>query len=493
MTAGLRFVLLGVFALVALQSTKSVRAQPLSVPIASQNSQVDKSAAYPLCEPRAIDVTFSFADKPAGAQTITLHLRNQGTSTCRLAGALSPSFALDGHSMLQITSCWYCAKAGSPMRETPGPDQIVLGPDERALVDLRWSSVGESCYWTDWTFLNFAWAPKSTLIFTPSNWPMHVCSTVQGLGYRREPASDPKVSLEPLRIAVSPETIYSDEYATLHVEVVEPKGEPNPAVCADLYTVRQDLSTIARLDPLSSSDRRIVPSYTPMQFIEDKERSWPSWRKAGERTCSVPGDTSTADAVIPARDLPYVTHVEWRTAPSHDKDPAFLVAATHFTVLDVDSLAPNWGETVQGIRAGLSVDRQAFRMGEKIPLHIRWENVNAPVELAQGECQEPWPSLEILDENLKVTKNVPLQPACMGHGWGPFIIKRGAPQRSFLDEYASILPGPGVYYLVTAWTPKLLEKINPESKPASLFRREGTFGSPYATARSLPVRVVVQP
>jgi hypothetical protein len=50
-----------------------------------------------------------------------------------------------------------------------------------------------------------------------------------------------------------------------------------------------------------------------------------------------------ADAEIEARDLPAITHIEWRTAPVAGKDPIFYTLATHFTVLDADTLAPNWG------------------------------------------------------------------------------------------------------------------------------------------------------
>lgn len=37
-----------------------------------------------------------------------------------------------------------------------------------------------------------------------------------------------------------------------------------------------------------------------------------------------------------------------------------------------------------GIRAGLSVDRASFSLGEWIPLHLRWEDVNATMPLAHA-------------------------------------------------------------------------------------------------------------
>ena len=61
------------------------------------------------------------------------------------------------------------------------------------------------------------------------------------------------------------------------------------------------------------------------------------------------------DADISRADLASVTHIQWRTAAAPGKQPAVLATATHFTVLDADTLAPNWGETIEGVRAGLSV------------------------------------------------------------------------------------------------------------------------------------------
>ena len=79
-----------------------------------------------------------------------------------------------------------------------------------------------------------------------------------------------------------------------------------------------------------------------------------------------------------------MTHIEWRMAPEPGKKAVFLTTSMHFSVLDVDTLAPNWGEMTEGIHAGLSVDRPSFGPGEQIPLHIRWENVNPSTPLGQG-------------------------------------------------------------------------------------------------------------
>jgi hypothetical protein len=503
MKCGLAFGSCLLILLVETNAATRIHAQDQPSPAIEQQAK-DDVLGYPQCAPRSIDVTFTFADQPAGAQTISLHLQNTGSSACRLDGSVVPSFAVDSHSMW-VESCWYCRKSDSAPKPS-GQDHFVLAPNDRAVVDLRWASTGKSCQWSDWAFINADWAPKASLIFTPSNWPMHICSMVEGLGYRHEPSQDRTTAEEPLRVTVSPDMIYNDEYATLHVEMTaQPNTEPDPDACADLYTVRQDSSSTARLDPLPARGGLSVSSYTPMQKTEDRERSWPSWKKAGERECAAKADATAVDALIRAEALAQVTHIEWQIAPSSGKEPEFLTVATHFTVLDADSLVPHWGESTQGIRAGLSVDRESFRMGERIPMHIRWENVGAVLPLEQGECREPWPSLEIQDENHKVIKTVELFPLCQGHGWGPFVIKQGEPHREYRELgttaesmkarffYADNLPGPGVYYLVTVWTPRILERIDLESDAHRWSRAEGKVGGSYGIARSLPVRIDVLP
>jgi hypothetical protein len=223
------------------------------------------------------------------------------------------------------------------------------------------------------------------------------------------------------------------------------------------------------------------------------------------RYCDIPGGTTTADAEIDASDLSTVTHVEWKTASATGAKSDFLSAATNFEVLDVDVLPPNWGEPVKGIRSGLSVDREQFAVGERIPLHIRWENTAASDPLEQGECGDPEPDVEIQDAQHNVVKTIPTYRGCNGHGWGPFEIPRGKPLHMFTEfttesgqvppfvtPAAPTLPGPGVYFLVSVWAPRVLEKVEGETS-AYLHNGAGKIGAVYATARSMPVRIEVVP
>jgi hypothetical protein len=474
--------------------------------VTKQGSPVPESAdeSVPLCDSNKIDSTFEFRDLPAGEQTVSLYFVNRGNTACRLKDPPNPSFAVDGHSMT-VESCPFCGPDGKPvpMWNLRSENHVVLAPGASSSVDINWASNGESCQWADWASIFFNWTEGSDFrkftqfLFIPSVWPLHICSAVRSFGYRTEAGSASSGGQKDPAILVSllEKTVYSDERATLHVVLAKPAQSSEKAVgCASLYTVRHADPLLTRLDPVHPLGNVQVDSYTPEQIREDKERSWPQWKKDFQRECDVAAGTLTADAEIKASDLATVTHIEWRAVPVSGKDPVFFIVPTHFTVLDVDTLAPNWGGAVQGIRAGLSVDHVKFSVGDRVPLHIRWENLNATASLGQGECREPRPELEVQNSKHQVLKTLPTEPMCMGHGWGPFGIAQGTAQHGFQELTTvspPILPGPGIYYLVSVWSPRVLEKYESESTGFRI--GAGRLGKVYATARSLPVRIEVVP
>jgi hypothetical protein len=476
-------------------------------PPAMEATQALETQETPLCDPDQIDGTFTFASLPAGKQTISFHFQNKGNAACRLQGQAGASFAVDGHSMT-VARCWLCELNYTPslLTERQPGNQILLAPGERATLALQWASTGEPCQWADWVDFSIHWSKPTVYLFVPSDWPLHICSAVKSAGYLREVHSPSMgvVRNELLRVSVTPTVIYSDEYAVLHAELVAPTATAavaSSAGCASLYSVRHGPSVPTRFEPLGTIGLSSRPSSTPEEIMEDKERG-PSWKANHQRRCIIADGLATADAPISAADLVNLTHLEWRTAPGAGEEPVFLTAATHFSVLDVDTLEPNWGDPAKGIRVGLSIDRERYRVGERVPLHLRWENVNAAMPLAEGECKEPKPDLEIQDSQHNVVRTIPNMSMCTGHGWGPFTIQKGKAQRTFIElatahpteippfsEVRGELPGPGVYYLVSVWSPRVLES---DAEPDETRIGSGHVGKVYATARSLPVRIEVE-
>ena len=462
-----------------------------------------------LCNADLIDVTFSFASMPAGEQTISLHLQNKSNVTCRLYGPVTVSFAADGHSM-NVPICWLCEQMNNPLPFTKprSENEILLAQGERARVDLHWASTGESCQWADWSSFFLSWAKPNIYLFIPSDWPMHICSTVKINGYWSE-TNAPSAGVVRnglLHVSVMPSQVYSDEHATLHVgQVTSPTADNSSTNCGSLYVVRQSgLET--RFEPLPTINSISRPSYTPEQMEEDKERPQPYGRTVRMRRCDIADGQTIADGSISAKDLTSVTHVEWRATSGPSQKPLFFATNTHFSVLDVDTLAPNWGDSVKGIQAGLSIDKASFSQDEVVPLHLRWENMNAALPLAQEECGGPNPDLEIQDSNHNVVSTISTPWGCMDHGWGPFAVEKGKPLRTFIElltahstkshlvnSVKGELPGPGVYYLVSVWSPHVLVIPPAEGNANVLNGNSNGIGAVYATARSAPVRVEITP
>ena len=178
------------------------------------------------CDPNLIDTTFTFANLPVGEQTVSLHFENKGPTPCRLEGRVAPSFSVDSNSMY-VDICWLCRDDGTgsaaPQREEA--NQIILAPGEWATVDEYWSSTGGSCQWADWVNFGAEWPSRAGFLFIPSEWPLHICSAAKSSGYRagKTSAASGAVREQALRVSVTPSVIYTDEAATLHVELA---GQP---------------------------------------------------------------------------------------------------------------------------------------------------------------------------------------------------------------------------------------------------------------------------
>ena len=92
-----------------------------------------------------------------------------------------------------------------------------------------------------------------------------------------------------------------------------------------------------------------------------------------------------------------------------------------------------------------------------------------------------------------------MEPMCFSHGWGPFTIEKGNAQHSFRELRTRSFSGStrdslgaGVYYLVSVWSPRVLEAV-PNTETVRPRVGGGSLGKVYATARSLPVRIAILP
>lgn len=475
----------------------------------------------PLCKPANIDATFSFADVPAGQQSISIHLHNMTPQPCTLRGELVPSFAVDGH-YASIETCWLCTSNGTPDAEAiQRKGNFVLLADGDTQVTYRWRSVGDTCQKVDWATISVEWDGRADFLFSNRHWKPQVCSTMQISGYEAgaigttQPASSLRAEL---RVTVPPGPLYADELVQVTLDLKTPSDEVSPTGhCPELYAVYKDGLESTRFEAvLPDGYTYLVRNATddPSLSFSSSSDELPAQFKGYMRLCETAGKRTTATVTLPASlkapihvvpqpTLADVRHIIWRVENSRTHEPLFVSADVHFDVVDPDILPPNWGPQVEGIGAGLSIDKTTFTLGETIPLHVRWENFSASKKLAVGECGDPQPQVEIQDEShhiLGMFTNYDL--GCMGHGWGPFAVESGKPQRNFvtlryskwayfISSEAAPITKPGIYYLSAVWSPSTLIERTIESTLISPQPYERTIGEHYATARSLPVRIEI--
>jgi hypothetical protein len=477
----------------------------------------------PLCKPANVDATFSFADVPAGQQTIVIHLQNLTPQLCKLRGELAPDFAVDGHNAF-VKTCWLCMADGSPDAEAiRRNDDFILPGNGDAQVSYRWSSVGDACQKVDWATITVEWDGRAIFLFQNRHWKPHICSAMQISGYGSGAiATTRQTSGEQtaLKVTLPPGPIYEDELVPLTLKLTTPYYAVGPpSRCPELYAVYTDSNNGTRFEailPDGYSFLVLHPTDEPSLSISSSSDELPAQFKDYMRLCATANDRNTTTVTVPASlkapvhfvpqpNLHSLRHIEWRAENPSTHEPVFVTADVHFDVVDPDTLPQNWGPQVDGIGAGLSVDKTTFTFGETIPLHIRWENFSASKRLAVDECGEPQPKVEIQDALHRVLGTLTdYDTGCMGHGWGPFSVEPGKQHRNFTSlRYSKMgyfissdvrpITEPGVYYLIALWSPSTLVARTRETELISAPGAEYAVGERYATARSLPIRIEILP
>ena len=489
-----------------------------AVPCALRSQNPVPADNVPLCKPAEIDATFSFADAPAGRQEVGVHLHNVTPQACRLRGELAPNFASIGQT-LRLTTCWLCSPEGvSDAAAVRREDEFFLRGDGYAWVTYRWSSAGDKCQAVDWFTAGAVWDGLASYLFLNRHWKPHVCSTVQISGYEGDPGVASASGVERgLTVTGPPGPLYEDEFVQVTLHLSPGQGVAMPARgCAELYGVYQNSSGSTRFEailPDGYSALVLHPADQPSLYFSSGSDALPAEYKDYQRVCATGQDRDTATVtlpaslkapvnVIPTPNLKDLRHIVWRVENAGTQEPAFVTADTHFDIRDPDTLAQNWGPQVEGIGAGLSVDKLTFTFGEVIPLHLRWENFAAKQRLAVGECGgEPGVEIQDADHDVLGLLNTDMIGICSMHGWGPISIEPRKAHREFArlirGEAGYSISGntlgitePGVYFLTAVWSPPtLVEKSN----GLEVTNHEYSFGERYATARSLPVRIEILP
>jgi len=178
----------------------------------------------------------------------------------------------------------------------------------------------------------------------------------------------------------------------------------------------------------------------------------------------------------------------------------------HPSQVPVQRPAQNWGPTVKGVRAGLSIDKTTYLVGEDIALHIVFENVSA-ADPIYGEPFRPRTAsdnffssakITVQDEDgpLVPTRGIQVEDLPMGGGPlscpAPYLPAEPVRTEKSL-HWVRLLPRePGTYKITVTWSPYtkdvpscvpyLITTIGPPPKKPA----------PYVSVTSNPVFIKIE-
>ena len=139
-------------------------------------------------------------------------------------------------------------------------------------------------------------------------------------------------------------------------------------------------------------------------------------------------------------------------------------------VIDPATLARKWGPTVRSLHIDLTLDKDTYRVGEEIPLHLAIEALDPELPvLTWDEVWDPCMAVGVRvldDKGVQVPDSelFSLTSPCMGHGFGPRPIAahKIVPVERLLGAMGGLPKQPGIYTIVAIWSANVGVKIDPE-------------------------------
>jgi hypothetical protein len=334
-------------------------------------------------------------------------------------------------------------------------DPVVLNPGEIAHQTYRWKTVASGrdgqCFQLQALF-------TPVLVVAPTLFKQ-VCSeiavsrTYAGAfvppAPKDEPHTDEAQRGELFVLSSRKPRYYQDEMFTQHVALVNPGSEPPSGdECPTLFLREKSPDGGTRFDEVAPSGFKKCKSF---RLGADRNADWQSgfevdsgvrsrWGGIGEHGFELfqPVGSFREGTVQFARSNQLAVQID---------DPALI--------------ARKWNGKIRGVGVDVTLDKDAYQLGEDVPLHIAVENFDAPVPIyAVDPVWDPYPAIGIevrdaggrlLAENGRFSPNT----IWTGHGRGPVPYPPGklvTIERTLASQ--GWLPNrPGVYTVVVTWCP----------------------------------------
>jgi len=151
----------------------------------------------------------------------------------------------------------------------------------------------------------------------------------------------------------------------------------------------------------------------------------------------------------------------WQLLPAADGGEVQFASSNELRIQLVDPAltARKWGPRVKGIAADITLDKDTYRAGEDVSLHLAIENFDAAVTIYSSDpLWDPClvVQIEVRDVGGRVVgsdERFPASSMCTGHGRGPRLYEKGkiVTMEKTLGGEGWLPNRPGTYTIVVTW------------------------------------------
>jgi hypothetical protein len=450
----------------------SARAQEQEVQIPGTGSTL------PVCSPANLDTNVSFFHSPENYFTVAFDMQNISESPCVPQPQTGfPMFVVEpGKETKPFDLCMDCEER-LPNGQYPVHAPLVLNPGHVAHQTFRWKTTAPSeaikCL-----KLSALFGPVLTVV--PSLYPQ-VCSEIEVsrtyAGAFAPPEGEPPAEEGAERFVLSSgkPRYYQGQGFTLHVGLVSPGAvAPSGEECPTLFLRVKSPDGGTRFDATQPAGFNTCKSFT---WGADRNRDWLSGFEV--------------DSGVGSRWAGIGEHILELFEPvgaSSDGRIQFVRSNKLTVQIDDPSNIPRkWQGKVKGVGVDVTLDKDAYQLGEDVPLHIAIENFDAPVPIyAIDPVWDPYQAIgievrdaagRVLLENEKSSNGI----VWTGHGLGPVPYPAGklvSIERT-LSSQGWLPAHPGTYTVVVTWCP--IDGTNYKPGPGISL---GSDGKPYATVQA---------
>jgi len=447
----------------------------------AQQAKPNAATSSPACKVADFDTRVQFVNGPGDYYATAFNFRNISGHSCVLDGSLyGPTFMPDRvPGGKPFTTCYDCEKR-LPNGMSPVVPPLALQPDDLAHLSFRWKTAPPD---------GTVQCLKPTAMVGPVlvNAPellKQVCSDVEVSRYGPGPFPGFAPEDEDLndggktrvfKLMTDNSTYFERQPFYLHVSLARNRFQtaPEEGVCPKLYLLQRDPDGGTRLDATVPAAFKGCSQFE----LGAEPGDWQSGfdlsaleLEPGERTFEVLQENASSD--------------DGRIRFVHSN-------IVHLQIIDPSTAPCEWGPKVKGVAVDVTLDKEIFRLGEDVPLHVALENFDADVPIYG--FQPIWDpcsviAIEVLDaagKTLATDERFPQSSLCMGHGRIlPYPKGELFPLETTLKSEGWLPKRTGTFTVVVKWSPA-------QGSEAKDGRFPRVSRKPYAITRaSATIRIV---